>query len=429
MQSTQIVLGAALLALATAMSALFASLEGALAGTRRKRLEKRLSSGKDRVKAVLETDREIRSGLLAARVGTALAHLLGGWAAAGAVLAGGGGGSPGARAAFAVTAFLAAGLFMAVFGQLLPRNLVKEQGPFSNAAARALAAVVWPVAAAAGWITEALLRIFRRRGRQDGELKEDEANLLLLSSYRMGEAGAAQRELIGRVFGFAEDTLRDAMTPRSDVACVSSTMRVREALDVVRHLGFTRYPVCEGGKDRVIGVVHFRDLIEAADAGGRRPVTDVMRPALSLDADLPLSEALAAMRRHRAHMAVVVDESGDALGIATVDDILTRMVSEPQAEAFPRGEVREAAKGVYEFGGDLLVEDVEDALDVDLEHAGVATIGGYIAEKFGRRPKVGDSIKISGFVFDVMEMRGPRIASLRAQRSKEVAPLARHGEG
>lgn len=406
-------------------------MEVALVRTRRDRLKQRVESGTDRVEAVMQVDRELTAGLLTARVGALFGAVLGGWA--GAI-----GLAPAARrllgaadhplwgALVALCAYLLVGIVVASFGHVAARRLAlarRAQGATGQgAAARLFSALTLPLAALSARLGGAALRRSPGDASSGGDLTEDELNLLILSSYRQGTIGAAQRELIGRVFGHTEELVRDVMTPRSEMACIPSSMRAGEAIEVARQFGFTRFPICEGGKDRVIGVVHYRDLIDAKDQNARLPVTDAMRPAVGVGPDLPVSEALAVMQQHRAHMAIVTDDGGASVGLVTVEDLLSSMVSPPAPEGDSR--VRETGKGVFEFGGDLLVDEVEDALGVDLQRVGVETIGAYLFGRFGRRPKEGDSIKIAGIVFDVLEVRGARIRRLRAQRSREAVPIA-----
>ncbi len=430
MQSTQLWIWVALLALAAAKSALFTSIEVAVVRARRARLEDYIESGKDRVEAVKQVDRELYSGLLVARVGIVFGAVLAGWV--GAVGFGpaarnmlGAEGNPvlGALAVFLV--YLIVGILIAAFGHLAPRSFALARQSQDASRRGVLFRIIWaltlPLASVASWLAGVLLWFSRSADAGNGQLSEDELNLLMLSSYRRGNVGGAQRDLINRVFGHKEDHVRDCLTPRSEMACISSAMRVGDALEVARQFGFTRFPVCEGGKDRVIGIVHYRDLIDAKETNARQPVTDVMRPTVCVAPDLPVSEALATMQQHRMHMAIVTDDSGSALGLVTMEDLLSNMVSEP----VPADDmsIRAIGKGVYEFGGDLLVEEVEDALDIDFQNVGVESIGGYLFGKFGRKPKEGDSIKIAGIVFDVLEVRGARIRRLRAMRSREAVPV------
>ena len=192
----------------------------------------------------------------------------------------------------------------------------------------------------------------------------------------------------------------------------------------MRQFGFTRYPVYDGEHEHMIGVVHFRELIDAADISPRAPVSDVMHTAVTLSPRTAASEALQTMQTRGSHLAVVAAEKGTALGIITIEDLLGELLLDGPGQAgggaLPRSV--EVAPGVFEIDGSLVVQEVEDLLDVDLHYAGLETIGGYVFGRLGRKPKVGDSVKADGVIFDVVDVHGARIRRLRAQRSREAPP-------
>lgn len=399
----------------------------ALHKTRHRRIERRLAEGLSRADAALKVRRELNASLIAAEVGSLLCALGAGWIGAPALTRWIGSrlpAFPGAAVAAGAASLLLLGSLFFLVSQALPKRLASRYPEPS-------AKVAAPIALAFSWILSPLtyalhlfaLGLFRLAGlkpksRERAEGDEATLQLLSLASHRHGLLGEVQRDLLAQVFTYEEAPVKRVMTPRSEMACIASTMRAKEALEAVRHLGFTRFPVCDRGKDHVIGVVHLRELVDAVDINPRRAVTDVMTATIALPEAMPVGAALKEMQAHRVHLAVVVNEHGSTAGLVTTEDLLGELVGE--RPVFGRASERWKALGAdtFELDGRLLVDELEDALDVDLHHAGIETVGEYVAGKLGRKPHAGDSVKVDALRFDILDARGMRILRLRVQKER-----------
>ena len=406
----------------------------ARAGSQRdKRLEEHVAKGLDRARAALAAAREVQAQEEAARLVTALVLVaLGLWGVPivyrwlYALF------SPLPEFA-AATAAIAVAILGVVFVHLVLSQYVPERLARLPSSTRALSTIVlvfYRLAYPFWWLAHKAEAAISRiaEGRLPRPTAQQSlpgpAGVLALASRGRGLLGATQREILTAYFDYNERSLGEIMVPLRDVASVSSSMRIREARDAVRHFGFTRYPVYEGEPDHIIGFVHYRELVDGAEAMPRAPVTDVMHSTITLASRMPVSEALQAMQARGCQIAVVADEHGATMGIVTVEDILVELVLEsppqPREEPLPRSV--EVAPGVFEVDGGLLVEEVEDLLDADVEHAGFETIGGYVFGRLGRKPKIGDTVNAGCLVIEVIEARGARIKRLRVQRSRGAPP-------
>ncbi|HLS91624.1 MAG TPA: hemolysin family protein [Limnochordia bacterium] len=438
MAATELPFLAAVLFLLVVASGISAAVEASASRSQERRLEELIASGVDRAEAALRAGKELGAKIEAARFLGMVSAILLGWLGApplyqalsgvlAPVL------SPAlSRALSAALALVLLLLVQLVFGQLVPQRLMSQaESPaprFLEQLALWIGRLFSPVIVLTHALAQGLVMLLggRRLGAK-GEFTHGSLELIALRSWSKGPYGATQREILKRYFAFEEKTVGELMVPRQDVAALPSSMRMREAKDAARQLGFTRYPVFDGERQRVIGIVHFRDLIDAADATPRAPVTDAMQAAVTLSTRTPASEALRAMRAGGSHLAVVVDDHGEAVGIVTVEDILAELVlegSEGQgtSEALPPSV--QLAPGLWELDSQLLVQEVEDLLDVDLDDAGLQTIGSYVFSRLGRKPKLGDSVKVDGFIFEVIAVHGARVRRLRVQRTREAPPSA-----
>lgn len=430
-----------LLAAAVVLLAVNASLviaQAAAVRLKEKRLEELVDAGVPRGEAAVRAAKEAGAQIEAARLATTWTALILGWLTLPLIY-----GPVSMALASALPPWLAAvvaalaglllvGLVHLIFAQLLPERIgarakLERVRPFSR-----FALICHPIGAPymslAHVLANLLARLFGvgRRQQEEVDLSTVELSMVALRSRSQGARGATQREILRSYFSYKERTVEELMVPRQHVAALPSTMRLSEAKDAARQFGFTRYPVYDGDDESIIGVVHYRDLIDAADVTPRLPVSDVMHAALSLSPRTPASQALQMMQERGSHLAVVASEQGAAVGIVTIEDLLREILldgSSASQRAEPPPRSVEVAPGVFEIDSSLIVQEVEDLLDVDLHHAGFDTIGGYVFGRLGRKPKVGDSVKAYGVVFDVLEVHGARIKRLRAQRSREAPPL------
>lgn len=395
------------------------------------------SPRRSRSDAAMNSIRKRHRAVIAARFGTAITAISLGWVAV-PVLAEGvvapAFGQSAVTWPIGTIAFLLATWIYFIFGQSLPRRLASTTGDaaFIANVLLGLYQVTSPLIKLGEVLTGFIVRIVKKEDLSAEDSKiEDEVPFMNLRSHRLGELGATQRDLVASIFDFSERSIGQIMTPRSDVASVEASMRVREAVDVVRQFGFNRFPVFEGDRDQAIGVVHYRELLEEADGSPSSFVTDVMHAPLMLEEGTPVSLALKKLQARRCHLAIVVNSFGSTTGIVTLEDLLEELVGEAEdadAQSKEHSVVEETRPGVFELGGDLMLGQVEEALDVDLGHVGYQTVGGYIFNQLGRKPQVGDEVKVGDVVFDVLAVKGTRIKRIRAQHSRESAPSRRRAQ-
>src|SRR5437660_1228327 len=169
---------------------------------------------------------------------------------------------------------------------------------------------------------------------EDAGLSETELKMLLQRSEREGEIETEEREMLYKVFDFADKEVSDVMVPRPDVVALSIDLPPEEALAAVIDSPFTRYPVYRESLDDIVGVLHVRDLFSEMHDRGIAAVNldDIVRPAHIVPETKDLAALLAELRRANQHMAIVVDEYGGMEGIVTLEDLLEEIVGEIEDE-------------------------------------------------------------------------------------------------
>jgi len=248
-------------------------------------------------------------------------------------------------------------------------------------------------------------------------------------------AEAEQRELIDPesrsmlegVIRMADLTAGDVMVaaPRMDLLDIAAPYD--ELLAQVIDTGHSRFPVHEGDRENILGILLAKDLLKLQRAPELNLRT-LLRPAVFVPESKGLNELLRDFRSNRNHLALVIDEFGRCAGMITIEDVLEEIVGEIEDEFDDKdGEsgIYTLADGSQRVAGDASVEAVNAAFGVDLPSDQFETIGGLIADDLGRVPRRGETVSVVGLAFTVMLTRGGAVRWFRVRREAPVAqPVA-----
>jgi CBS domain containing-hemolysin-like protein len=215
-----------------------------------------------------------------------------------------------------------------------------------------------------------------------------------------GESGTILREL----FEFGDLTARQAMVPRVRLVGIPVETEIDELRQVVRSEPHTRYPVYAGDLDHIVGSVHIKTLLRHLIAGRKITARDA-RPVPYIPATMAMDDVLAAMRRHSAQMAVVMDEHGGTAGLITIEDLFEEVVGEIE-EGRERAPIVREADGRLLVGGTVRLKDAGEKLGVSLEHPDVQSVSGLVLKELGRPAFVGDVVNWNGIRVEVKSVAG-----------------------
>jgi len=411
-----------------ALNAFFVASEFALVKVRRTRLQELADKGNSRAQTALATVENIYPYLSAAQLGITMASLGLGWIAEPAVarlirplFAGIDGWSAVYTHTIAgIIAFGLITLFHIVLGEQVPKSVAIEKAEgvalFVVTPLRVFYRIFYPFVWAFNEVSRLILKTVNIKLANEADLAhtEEELRLLVSASQQQGFLDMVEGNLLSKVFTFSDRVAREIMVPRQDIVCLYTDDTFEEVLDLIRQHGHTRYPLCEGDKDHVIGLIHIRDILKL---GGSRPlnIADIKRDILIVPEGMLIAEVMQKMRQSRTHMAIVADEFGGTAGLVTMEDILEELVGEIYDEFdLTPPEIVRSESGEYVVSGRVLLEELEEFLDIDFdEDDEVDTIGGLIFSLLGRKPQDGDYVDIGKYRFEISEVEGMRILKVR----------------
>ena len=246
---------------------------------------------------------------------------------------------------------------------------------------------------------------------------EAELKMLLEVSTEHGEIELDEREMLYKVFDFAEKEVADVMVPRPDVAGLSVDLDLEEAMAAMLESPYTRYPVYRESLDEIVGIVHVRDLVASlhnGSSGAASSLAELARPPYVVPENKDLGALLAEFRKANQHMAVVVDEYGATAGIVTLEDLLEEIVGDIEDEFdLPDTTLMWADERTALVAGSMTIDDFNETVGTALPQDGPRTLAGLVFDALGRRPAPGDAVEVAGVGLAVDAVDGLRIARLR----------------
>jgi len=320
--------------------------------------------------------------------------------------------------------------FLVLFGEVLPKSLaLRFPRRWALAVCRPLLTItliIGPVRWIVTQVAGAFTRLFgvSRDGRSQG-LREEELRTLVDMGREQGSINAAEQELIHAVFELDDLPVGRIMTPRADLVMLDLRAPWAEILTTVREHALSRIPVYLHDRDNVIGILMAKDLLRflGRPPPNLRQVRQVLHPPYYVPTFKRADELLEEFRKHRVHMALVVDEHGSTAGLVTLDDLLGELMGDLQDESDPPSEeFRLDDDGTMLVDGSMDIEDLAERCDCTLPAGDYSTVGGFILSLTRELPKQGQTAQFDDVAFEVIEISGRRISTVRVRKTVEGEP-------
>jgi magnesium and cobalt transporter len=232
--------------------------------------------------------------------------------------------------------------------------------------------------------------------------------------------------MIEGVFQVGELCARDILVPRGQIDWIDLDSSVDEVIQTVISAAHSRYPVYEGSKDTVVGILLAKDLLRHASDTNFQ-LRDWLRPAVFIPESKRLSVLLRDFRANRNHLAIVVDEYSNVAGIVTIEDVLEQIVGDIEDEHDideDADNVLLLANGDTRLKGITELEQLNAALGTQFDDDEVETVAGLITHHLGRVPKLGERVQIEGIEFEVQRADPRQIHVLLARRLASDMPVS-----
>jgi putative hemolysin len=412
---------------------IFAMSEIAIVSARKTRLQQRAQRGDAGSRRALELASHPNRFLATVQIGITLVGIFAG-ALGGATIASGlseqlAGISllaPWSRQLGLLIVVLGIGFVSLVVGELVPKRIAlthperiasRVAGPMI-----AISILATPFVRVLSFTTDAALRLLRVQKSGEPPVTEEEIADLMEQGARAGIFEEREKDMVTRVFQLADQTVRNVMTPRRRIVWLDVEDPPGRNIEKMKGHRHTRFPVCEGGLDKVLGIVDLKDLFARRVSGEPLDLRAAVMQPLLVPEDLRTLRLLDLFRSSGIHFAFVVDEHGDIQGVVTLNDIMEQITGDLDGPVEERMIRRE--DGSWLIDGSTTMDEVWDALGItereEEAHREYNTLAGYVISRFGRIPATGATFEAMGARFEVVDMDGWRVDKVLVSRVRPV---------
>lgn len=272
-------------------------------------------------------------------------------------------------------------------------------------------------------------RALKRRDEDDeddGPVSDGEIEAFIDVGKSEGILEPEAEEMVWSIVGFADTQVRTVMTPRVDMVCLPASSSLDVLAERFVESGHSRIPLFEGSIDKIVGILHIRDVLRAQRLPNPPPdARKLVRPPLLVPETKPLGELLRELQRRYQQVAVVLDEHGGTSGLVTMEDLVEEIVGEiaDEHEALA-ADLAPLVEGGYRIDGRARLDLLDELFQVRIEEAEFETVAGLVLSILGRVPSVGDTVEVLGLRLTVDAMAARRIQTLRIEQLPKV-----EGEG
>jgi len=280
-----------------------------------------------------------------------------------------------------------------------------------------------------------IIRMFGLKAVSEHELAhtEEELRIIVSESYKNGEINQSEFKYVNNIFDFDDRIAKEIMVPRTEIASLEQSSTLEELLNLIQKEQFTRYPVTDGDKDHIIGMINVKEIMTELLKSRNlttKTLKPYIRPVIRVIETYPIQDLLLKMQKDRIHMAILMDEYGGTSGLVTVEDIIEEIVGDIWDE-FDQEEVptvRTIKENHYILDAKVLINEVNALLQIDINDEVIDTLGGWILTS-NYEASEGDTVMFESYAFTILEMEDhhikyvevKKISDFPAQQTKHIS--------
>ncbi len=309
--------------------------------------------------------------------------------------------------------------FTLIFGELVPKRIAQHipygYAKFASPVIIVLAKVMKPVIWLLSSSTNLVLKIIRMDGTgENDEVTEDDIRLMVDAGGKSGSIEEDEKEWIQNVFEFNDISVTDVMTREPDVVSFQVDTPEYEILDTIKDSGLSRFPVYDEDINDIIGILNARDFLINRNESEHKKIRELLRPAYMVPESIHADKLFANMQAKKTHIAIVVDEYGQTVGIITLEDLLEEIVGNIYDEFDPQEEqeIQKIDASTWKVSGALSLSDFTEETGIEIEeNEAYDTIGGMVLSTLEQIPEDGTelNVRINGLDIHVTKIEDRRI--------------------
>ncbi len=253
-------------------------------------------------------------------------------------------------------------------------------------------------------------------------ITKEEIRHLVAESLESGEVTAEEHEFIHNLFEFTQTQVREVMVPRPRIVSLDLDLPRQTIIETILNSQYSRYPVCRGDIENVVGFMHAKDLLGQVLANPKMPLDGLVRPAVFVPEAKKIDVLLREMQQRRLHIALVVDEYGGLSGLVTTEDLLEELVGEIEDEHDDSEgrRIKRLSGGGFLVDALLPLHDAEGLLGVEFDESlPCDTLAGLVLHLLGRFPAAGEAVEWQSYRLTCTEVTPTAIVRVKIERCVE----------
>ncbi len=268
-------------------------------------------------------------------------------------------------------------------------------------------------------ISERLISVFdKHTAKEIPFLQQEELRVLLLSDETL-PLTVPSRRLLENILDFGDTRISQVMVPRTEIQAVNLEQGKEKIIDQMAEKGYSRVPVYRGNLDNIVGIIYSKDLTLALRGGSLFVIDDLIRPAYFVPASARIDQVLREFKTGHQHMALVVDEFGSTIGLATIEDLVEELVG----EIWDEYDIKEKTiipfpDGSYLIWSNESLEHINEELAVHLPAEEFNTLSGWVLDLFGRIPRIGETIRWGDMEIEVIDADKRHVQRVKIKKIK-----------
>jgi len=305
-----------------------------------------------------------------------------------------------------------------VIGELVPKRIAlinsEKIAIKVSSFMRTISRFATPLVYSLSISTEFVLKLLRIQPSGEPLITEEEIRSMILEGTKVGIFETAEQEIVERVFHLGDRKISTIMTYRTDIVWLDADENIEENLLKVTQSGHSRFPLCKGKLDEVLGIVEVKHLFAHSRCEDELDLSRKLRAALFVPESLRTLELLEKFKNNKEQISLIVDEFGGIIGLVTLNDVMETIVGDfPTYDELDEPDVVRREDGSLLIDGLLSIEELSEILQLDKipdDETGLyETLGGLVMAELGRIPSSGDVFEWMGLCFEVLDMDGYRV--------------------
>ncbi len=256
--------------------------------------------------------------------------------------------------------------------------------------------------------------------KESGFITDEELKFIVREGKTKGVFDQTEEELIQSALEFTDTTVRNAMTPRTEIVALDVNAGQQQIIRAMTEQGYSRIPIYKGSLDNIVGIIYAKDIINLLQNRELIILEDILRKPYFVPDSMKISDLLKNFQKKRLHIAIVLDEFGGTAGLITLEDIIEEIVGEIRDE-YDREEEEEIyllSDNLAIVNASLFIGEFNQKFKTELPEE-YNTVGGYITGTLGRIPLLDEEIKIGDLTFVIFDKVGPRLKKIKVVRERK----------